>query len=177
VIEPVVDPALREGDSTILSGADTGHIRRCFPARFKKYGWRLLYRASSDGCSFTAFSSAVRKKVGVLLVFKTNLDDKIGVFVTNEIELNRRHVAGTGDAFVFSFTPGFGMHRWSRSSNFFVTASETELVVGGGGSAAIWVDGQFLHAFSERCPVFNSPMLTSRPQFDVYEMEAWHIGL
>jgi hypothetical protein len=172
----LLPPAIREGDSAILSAADSGHIRGAFPSRFKKYGWRLLYRSSRDGCSFTAFSSAVRKKPSVLLVFRTHLEEKIGVFLTNEIALNAGHVLGTGDAFVFSFTPRFEAHRWARTAEFFVAASDRELAVGGGGSAAIWIDGEFLHAFSERCAAFSSPMLTKEPRFDLYEIEAWYIG-
>jgi hypothetical protein len=174
--EAIAPPVLSMIESTILTPSETGQIHGALPLRFKRYGWQVLYRSSCDGCSYTALSSAVRKRIGVLLVLKTSLGDKIGVFVTNEIGLNPRNLPTAGDAFVFSFTAGFGVYRWSRTAPFFVTANEGELAVGGNGSAAIWIDGELLHAFSERCTVFNSPVLSSHPQFDVYEIEAWHIG-
>jgi hypothetical protein len=169
-------PALQDGDSAILTPAASVHLRSSLPRRFRRYSWHLLYRASRDGYSFTAVAGAVRQKDALLMVVMTRANDIIGLFANAGVALERHQVLHNGESFVFTCTPKFASYTWSRTTNFQFAMSPEEISVAGGGSAAIWIDDRFLHGFSEKCAAFNSPPLAALPQFEVAEIEMWHIG-
>ena len=170
------DPVLAEGASQVISAIESGDIKVALPRRFQRYSWSLIYRISKDGSSYTSMSQALRRKRSVLLLIRTSDGEKIGAFAPNGFSVGDTKVNSNGEAFVFTFTPSFTRYKWARTSEFFISLSQEELMVGGCGSAAIWIDGLFLNGFSERCNAFNSPPLTATPQFRVSELELWFVG-
>jgi hypothetical protein len=72
-------------------------------------------------------------------------------------------------------SPDFVVYEWSKSNQYFISSTEQEIAIGGGGASAIWIDANLLTAFSEICPTFDSPSLTKEIRFKILNMEAWKI--
>ncbi|OHT11115.1 TLD family protein [Tritrichomonas foetus] len=168
--------AFNQGESTVLEASDSALLRGALPNRFKGYDWHLKYRISRDGSSFTSFSSAIQKVKCAILLIRTNHGDVIGCFASSGIKINSRQYYSTCDSFVFTFTPTFTPYRWARTTQFFINATPEDLSIGGSGSAAIWIDGNFLNGFSEKCNAFNSSPLSTKVEFKVNDMEVWEVG-
>jgi hypothetical protein len=49
----------------------------------------------------------------------------------------------------------------------------TEVMIGGGGGAAIWIDDLLLNGRSEPCDTFDSPVLAEKSVFRIQELEVW----
>ena len=80
------------------------------------------------------------------MILKNQYGDKIGAFIPQQLKKSREYY-GTGETFVFRFTPSFEFFGWNKDSNqYFISSSSQEISIGGGGSSAIWIDGDLLNA-------------------------------
>ena len=162
------------GKSVILNHDDVCGLRLHFPHRYRTGNWKLLFCLSKDGCSYRTFFSRTERKYPVVMVLKTDGDERIGCFVSCGFTFSRNYY-GSGETFVFKLQPKLEIFKWAQVNEFFTCCSENEIAVGGGGASAIWIGGSFLNAFSESCPTFNSPSLTKEMRFKVVDLEVWQI--
>lgn len=162
------------GTSKILRQEDITHIRTNFPFYFRGHDWKLLYQLSSDGSSYLSFFEKCQNASPVVFSIITDAGERIGAYVSCGFKVSRNYY-GSGETFVFRCQPEFQFYRWQSSNKYFVSSSKDEIAIGGGGASAIWIDGNFLHAFSESCPTFGSPSLTSTPNFKILDIEVWNI--
>jgi hypothetical protein len=134
---------------------------------------------SRDGSSFFAFSSALLLKEVTILMVRLASGEIIGAFAKQGFTTEKSGGKSTGDAFVFCFSGKFefSCYQWSRAVPFFCSTSESGVIVGGGSYAAIWLDGNLLRGFSEKCTAFNSPPLVAKSPFQVMELEVWQISI
>jgi len=168
-------PIKMNGETKILSAEDISKIRHSLPIRVRNQNWSLLFQLSRDGSSYSTFYELTAEAQPVLLVLTTHKGEKIGAYVSLGFKISRNFY-GSGETFVFRFIPKFEVYKWAESNKYFTTCTKEEISIGGGQASAIWIDGTFLRAFSEGCPTFNSPGLTSEPQFSVVDLEVWKIG-
>ena len=165
------------GPSTILNPQIYEGIRASLPFKYRNAEWKLLYRLSVDGASYLTFYRKTEKESPVVLVIKTNSNDIIGAFISSGLKFSRYYY-GTGETFVFRTHPKYEAFKWAISNNdYFVSSTQTEISIGGGGSSAIWIDGGLLDAYSDPCSTFNSPTLTKTNHFKINDIEVWKIGL
>lgn len=163
------------GKSNILSTEDFEKIRAVLPTRFKQLDWKLLFKLSEDGSSFITFFNATDRCEPIIMILISKTGDRIGAYISQQLKKSREFY-GTGETFVFRFNPSFEYFGWKEDSNqYFVLSSSQEISIGGGGASAIWIDGNLLNAFSEPCPTFNSPSLTSTKKFKISDLEIWTI--
>ena len=170
------DPVIPDGASEVITSLESGEIKMSLPRRFQRYQWSLLYRISRDGSSYTSISQVLKRKRSVLILIRTRGGERIGAFAPNGVSVGERNSMTNGEAFVFAFTPELNRYKWARTSQFTISLSTEAFMIGGAGSAAIWIDGRFLNGFSERCNAFNSPQLTTNGEFKVSELELWFVG-
>ncbi|OHT12171.1 TLD family protein [Tritrichomonas foetus] len=165
------------GKSDIFSPTDIFNLRKKLPRRYQNSNWSLLYKMSIDGSSVATLFSKTEKQKPLLLFIKTNKNEVIGSFISAGFTIGDNY-NGSGETFVFSLQPTFDAYMWNSvgSNNFFVSASKTDIRIGGGGATAIYIDGNMLKAVSEPCPTFGSPSLTSDPHFKVYDLEIWKVA-
>lgn len=164
-----------DGESEILTPEQIDNLRNVLPTRFKQLNWKLLFKLSEDGSSYTTFYNATYGHEPIVMILKNQYGDKIGAFIPQQLKKSREYY-GTGETFVFRFTPSFEFFGWNKDSNqYFISSSSQEISIGGGGSSAIWIDGDLLNAFSEPCSTFNSPSLTSFKKYKVNDLEIWTI--
>lgn len=171
-LEPDV---ILHGDSRIFSQDDLRKIRKSFPSRYTENQWWLAFSIARDGVNFTSFESNVRRADICLLALKTSVGDRFGAFVSHGFKGSRQYFT-SGESFLFTFVPEYTTYKWARTGPFFVASSPTEIAIGGGSGAAIWLDGKFLNGFSEGCQPFNSLPLASSVQFKIDDLEVWEIG-
>ena len=171
------DIDLMGGTSRILGFSDVSRIRSGLPIRFKYASWLLLFQLSRDGKSYTTFYDKTQRHEPLVLVIRTADGDKLGAYVSNGLKMSRRYY-GSGETFVFHFNPEYHDYHWSvtNGNQYFVASSREEIALGGGGSSAIWLDGEFRTGVSEPCKTYNSPALASKTRFEVLEVEVWVIG-
>ena len=65
------------------------------------------------------------------------------------------------------------LYRWSRADSMFALTNSKGLMIGGGGTPAIWVDGDFNHGSSGKSKTFNSRCLASTESFKCIHLEVW----
>jgi hypothetical protein len=178
-VSPPSRPVFGAEQSSVLPSEKSSILRESLPYRLRRYDWKMLYRMSRDGSSFLAFSNALLLKEATILMIRLTSGEIIGAFTKQGFTQEKSRGTSTGEAFVFSFseTFEFSCHQWSRAVPFFCSASDSAVIVGGGSYAAIWMDGNLLRGFSEKCTAFNSPPLVSKSPFQVVELEIWQVSM
>ncbi|KAH0800151.1 TLD family protein [Histomonas meleagridis] len=169
-------PAFSDGESSILDSSSSIPLRSSLPLRFKTLKWFLKYRLSRDGVSYQALSSTLKRIRSCVILIKTSTGDTIGFFSSNGVSVSSTSSYGSGDSFVFTYTPQFVCYRWARTAKYFTYYSQDELMCGSSNAAAIYLDRNLMKGFSEKCKAFNSLQLTSKVQFKVIDLEVWGIG-
>ena len=168
----IIKPIRLEGESKILSEGDAALIRPNLPYQYRNATWKLLFQLSTHGSSYVSFYEKCMNHSPVVLVILTDKRDRIGAFSSKPFKISKNFY-GNGETFVFTFQPQFHAYKWQNSNQYFISSSKNDISIGGGGAAAIWMDGSFNHAFSEACQTFNSPILTQSSHFKILDVEVW----
>ncbi|XP_074148703.1 TLD domain-containing protein 2 [Sminthopsis crassicaudata] len=165
------------GKSKVLHAEEFRQLIPHFPPRFTGHSWTLLYCTARDGFSL---KSLYRRMEGqsspVLLVLRDRDGQIFGAFSSTAIRVSSCFY-GTGETFLFSFSPHLKVFKWTGSNSFFVKGDLDLLVMGSGsGQFGLWLDGDLNHGGSRPCATFNNEVLASREEFFVQELEAWVLG-
>jgi hypothetical protein len=165
------------GTSSILDDPHVTLIREVFPGRFARHDWERLWQLSTDGCSLTLMYDRLARAEPVVMAVRTRSGDVFGAYLSLGIRNSKRHY-GTGETFVFTSQPHFQAFGWKgpASNSFFVSSTPTEISIGGGQTAAIWIGVDMLDGKSEPCATFGSCRLTSTVDFKIADLEVWRIG-
>jgi hypothetical protein len=166
------------GPSAILERAEIDQLRLALPFRMRKLPWERLYVASEDGISVLTLFDKCETRMPLLLVIITRGGVKLGAYMPTGLKVVRGYT-GSGETFVFHFTPRIQVYRWSQKNGFCATISQNEISVGGGGGAAgsaIFLSDSLRKGFSSASETFDSPPLAGKHQFEVMNAEAWHIS-
>ncbi|OHS99747.1 LysM domain containing protein [Tritrichomonas foetus] len=162
------------GESKIIDKIDLVELRKALPFRMRSYSWNLIFSLSIDGSSFNGIFNATKYVRSCLMIIKTEKNEKLGAFLPNGLKYSSR-AYGTGEMFVFTFNPTMTIYKWSQKNTSFISATMSEIMIGGGGGSAIWLDDRLLKGISEKCPTFDSPPLVSGSKFVIEEIEIWDI--
>lgn len=103
---------------------------------------------------------------------------------------------GTGEVYLFTFTPKFQIFRWSKKNNYFMYCNGSCIAFGGGyfnfynfylfflfsDNYGLYIDSQFEYGSSKPCQTFQSVLdqkqlqsLSSTTDFKIYAIEVWKI--
>ncbi|NXS13116.1 TLDC2 protein, partial [Neodrepanis coruscans] len=102
------------------------------PSRLIQQPWHLLYSTGRDGFSLrTLYRRGGQQGSPALLLIRDTEAQAFGAFSSSPIRCSSGFY-GTGETFLFSFSPELKVFRWTGRNNFFVKGDVNLLMVGGG---------------------------------------------
>jgi hypothetical protein len=155
-------------DSKLLADVDVLQLVRWLPSRFVDRRWRLVYTAGGASAKLLKKSVAQQKQDGfsiksvfenmrscrssnpVLSIIRDEKGYVFGVFSTEPWRESPRSF-GCGETFVFRLKPEAEMFRWSHVGDDFLHGTKSYISVGGGKSAALWLDDELNVGCSGEC--------------------------
>ncbi|KAG7331682.1 hypothetical protein KOW79_005651 [Hemibagrus wyckioides] len=160
--------------STLLEDTHIEKLAARLPARVQGYPWRLAYSTVVHGTSLkTLYRNLGELDCPVLLVIKDMNDQVFGVFSTHPFRVSE-HYYGTGETFVYTFSPEIKVFRWTGENSYFVKGNLDSLQIGGGGGhIGLWLDADLYHGTTSKCSTFNNQPLSSQQDFTVQNLEVW----
>ncbi|XP_030226731.1 nuclear receptor coactivator 7 isoform X1 [Gadus morhua] len=156
---------------------DDQHLERIavhMPARTKGYKWQLAYSTVVHGTSLkTLYRNMSGLDKPVMLVVKDMQNKVFGAFSTEPFRVSGS-CYGTGETFLYSFSPDFKVYRWTGENSYFVRGHLDSLQIGGGGGGfGLWLDADLHRGASHSCPTFHNPPLSTQQDFLVQDLEVW----
>ncbi|XP_056674704.1 nuclear receptor coactivator 7 isoform X2 [Monodelphis domestica] len=160
--------------SALLENMHIEQLARRLPARVQGYPWRLIYSTIEHGTSLkTLYRKSASLDGPVLLVIK-DMDNQIfGAYATHPFKFSD-HYYGTGETFLYTFSPNFKVFKWSGENSYFINGDISSLELGGGGGRfGLWLDADLYHGRSNSCSTFNNDILSKKEDFIVRDIEVW----
>ncbi|XP_074804482.1 nuclear receptor coactivator 7 isoform X3 [Natator depressus] len=160
--------------SALLENMHIEQLARCLPARVQGYPWRLAYSTLEHGTSLkTLYRKSASLDSPVLLVIK-DMDNQIfGAYATHPFRFSD-HYYGTGETFLYTFSPNFKVFKWSGENTYFINGDTSSLELGGGGGRfGLWLDADLYHGRSNSCSTFNNDILSKKEDFIIQDVEVW----
>ncbi|XP_075453366.1 nuclear receptor coactivator 7 isoform X3 [Ascaphus truei] len=160
--------------SSLLDDTHVEKLAHCLPARVQGYPWHLLYSTQEHGTSLkTLYRNLASLDSPVLLVVKDMDNQVFGAYATHPFRLSD-HYYGTGETFLFTFSPDFKVFKWSGENSYFINGDISFLELGGGGGRfGLWLDSDLYHGRSNSCRTFNNDSLSKKEDFIVQDVEVW----
>ncbi|XP_077018930.1 nuclear receptor coactivator 7 isoform X3 [Tamandua tetradactyla] len=163
-----------QAPSALLENMHVEQLARRLPARVQGYPWRLAYSTLEHGTSLkTLYRKSASLDSPVLLVIK-DMDNQIfGAYATHPFKFSD-HYYGTGETFLYTFSPNFKVFKWSGENSYFINGDISSLELGGGGGRfGLWLDADLYHGRSNSCSTFNNDILSKKEDFIVQDLEVW----
>lgn len=160
--------------SNLLEDTHIEKLAHRLPARVQGYPWHLVYSTQHHGTSLkTLYRNVCSLDSPVLLVVKDMDNQVFGAYATHPFRLSD-HYYGTGETFLFTFSPDFKAFKWSGENSYFINGDITSLELGGGGGRfGLWLDSDLYHGRSNSCSTFNNDILSKKEDFIVQDLEVW----
>ncbi|XP_008573570.1 PREDICTED: TLD domain-containing protein 2 [Galeopterus variegatus] len=160
--------------SQVLGASEIRQLSLHLPLRVTGHPWSLVFCTLRDGFSLRSLYRQMEGHSGpVLLVLRDQDGQMFGAFSSSAIRLSKGFY-GTGETFLFSFSPQLKVFKWTGSNSFFVKGDLDSLMMGSGsGQFGLWLDGDLYHGRSHPCETFNNEVLARQEQFCIKELEAW----
>ncbi|XP_062842163.1 nuclear receptor coactivator 7 [Trichomycterus rosablanca] len=167
-------PPVLKHTSHILREQHTQNLVRNIPARLQCSAWHLIYSTEVHGTSLrTLYRNTGDIDQPVLLLIKDTHNQVFGAFSSDPFRVSNC-CYGTGETFLFSFSPDFKMFGWSGENSYFVRGFLDSLQLGGGGGPfGLWLDADLLRGSTFSCDTFCNPPLSPHHDFTVQTLEVW----
>ncbi|XP_007518532.2 TLD domain-containing protein 2 [Erinaceus europaeus] len=171
--EDAMEPQLTEA-SQVLGASEIRQLSLHLPARITGHSWSLAFCTWRDGFSLQNLYRQMEGHNGPALLVLRDQDGQIfGAFSSSTIRLSKSFY-GTGETFLFSFSPQLKVFKWTGRNSFFVKGDLDSLMIGSGsGQFGLWLDGDLYHGGSHPCATFNNEVLARQEHFCIKELEAW----
>ncbi|XP_011483365.1 TLD domain-containing protein 2-like isoform X1 [Oryzias latipes] len=146
------------------------------PPRTQGYRWNLVYSTAIHGSSLkTLYRNMAGLDSPVLLVIKDMHKKVFGAFSSDPFRISK-YCYGTGETFLFTFSPDFQQYKWSGENSYFVSGDLGSLQIGGGGGGfALWLDADLYHGASFSSSTFHNATLSTHEDFIVQDAEVWTV--
>ncbi|MGH0174806.1 UNVERIFIED_CONTAM: hypothetical protein FKN15_002170 [Acipenser sinensis] len=171
--EDSCEPILSE-ESKVLLGEQIKQISMHFPPRLTACTWTMEYSTMKHGTSLrTLYRSMHGLDCSTFIVIKDTDGQVFGAFCSSPLRVSDCFY-GTGETFLFSFSPELQVFKWTSKNSFFVKGNLDSFAFGGGrGIFGLWLDGDLYHGRSLTCDTFNNDILSKTEDFFVHVLEVW----
>ncbi|XP_036727424.1 nuclear receptor coactivator 7 isoform X2 [Balaenoptera musculus] len=166
---PILQPR-----SALLENMHVEQLARRLPARVQGYPWRLVYSTLEHGTSLkTLYRKSASLDSPVLLVIKDMDNQVFGAYATHPFKFSD-HYYGTGETFLYTFSPNFKVFKWSGENSYFINGDISSLELGvEGDDLVLCLDADLYHGRSNSCSTFNNDILSKKEDFIVQDIEVW----
>ncbi|XP_056124306.1 oxidation resistance protein 1b isoform X2 [Rhinichthys klamathensis goyatoka] len=166
-------PSLTE-PSDLLQPDQIEKLAKHLPPRTIGYPWSLAFSTSKHGMSIKSLYRTMQSQDSpVLMVIKDSDGQLFGALASEPFKVSDGFY-GTGETFVFSFSPDLEVFKWTGDNMFFIKGDMDSLAFGGGGGEfGLWLDGDLYHGRTHSCKTFGNPMLSKTEDFYVQDIEIW----
>ncbi|XP_027705748.1 oxidation resistance protein 1 isoform X3 [Vombatus ursinus] len=149
-------------------------LTKHLPPRTIGYPWTLVYGTGKHGTSLkTLYRTMLGLDTPVLMVIKDSDGQVFGALASEPFKVSDGFY-GTGETFVFTFSPEFEIFKWTGDNMFFIKGDMDALAFGGGGGEfALWLDGDLYHGRSHSCKTFGNHTLSKKEDFFIQDIEIW----
>uniref|UniRef100_A0A4W2E844 Oxidation resistance protein 1 n=1 Tax=Bos indicus x Bos taurus TaxID=30522 RepID=A0A4W2E844_BOBOX len=107
------------------------------------------------------------------LLENMHIEQIFGAYATHPFKFSD-HYYGTGETFLYTFSPHFKVFKWSGENSYFINGDISSLELGGGGGRfGLWLDADLYHGRSNSCSTFNNDILSKKEDFIVQDLEVW----
>ncbi|XP_065501953.1 TLD domain-containing protein 2 [Caloenas nicobarica] len=163
--------------SCILRDSEIQELGAHLPPRLTQQPWHLLYCTARDGFSLRSlYRCGGQTGSPALLLIRDTEAQAFGAFSATTFRCSNGFY-GTGETFLFSFSPELKVFRWTGRNDFFMKGDVDLLMLGGGsGRFGLWLDGDLHHGGSHHCETFNNETLSPREEFCVQDLEVWGLA-
>ncbi|NXN08626.1 OXR1 protein, partial [Indicator maculatus] len=160
--------------SELLQPDQIEKLTKSLPPRTIGYPWTLVYSTAKHGMSLkTLYRTMLGLDTPVLLVIKDSDGQVFGALASEPFKVSDGFY-GTGETFMFTFSPEFEVFKWTGDNMFFIKGDMDSLAFGGGGGEfALWLDGDLYHGRSHSCKTFGNHTLSKREDFIIQDIEIW----
>lgn len=160
--------------SELLQPEQIEKLTKSLPPRTIGYPWTLVYSTAKHGMSLkTLYRTMLGLDTPVLLVIKDSDGQVFGALASEPFKVSDGFY-GTGETFMFTFSPDFEVFKWTGDNMFFIKGDMDSLAFGGGGGEfALWLDGDLYHGRSHSCKTFGNHTLSKREDFTIQDIEIW----
>ncbi|KAJ1193533.1 hypothetical protein NDU88_002830 [Pleurodeles waltl] len=160
--------------SDLLQPDQIEKLTKHLPPRTIGYPWTLVYGTTKHGMSLkTLYRTMLGLDTPVLLVIKDSDGQVFGALSSDPFKVSDGFY-GTGETFLFTFSPDFEVFKWTGDNMFFVKGDMDALAFGGGGGEfGLWLDGDLYHGRSHSCKTFGNRTLSKKEDFIVQDIEIW----
>jgi len=162
--------------SSLLDDEQWKILATWLPASYRDQKAERIYTAEKDGFNTATLIRLAEGRSPLVIVVETGTKSLFGAFVPVELKSRGEHFYGTGEAFLFTFSPKPCVYEWTPDRNsFFFMVSNNCLSVGGGGEGpGLWLDEELNEGHSYRSETFqNEPLDEGRTEFWVKRVEAF----
>ncbi|XP_032560916.1 oxidation resistance protein 1 isoform X3 [Chiroxiphia lanceolata] len=173
-LEPEVFRPNLSDPSELLQPEQIEKLTKSLPPRTIGYPWTLVYSTAKHGMSLkTLYRTMMGLDTPVLLVIKDSDGQVFGALASEPFKVSDGFY-GTGETFMFTFSPDFEVFKWTGDNMFFIKGDMDSLAFGGGGGEfALWLDGDLYHGRSHSCKTFGNHTLSKREDFIIQDIEIW----
>ncbi|XP_035402039.1 oxidation resistance protein 1 isoform X9 [Cygnus atratus] len=121
--------------SELLQPEQIEKLTKSLPPRTIGYPWTLAYSTAKHGMSLkTLYRTMLGLDTPVLLVIKDSDGQIFGALASEPFKVSDGFY-GTGETFLFTFSPDFEVFKWTGDNMFFIKGDMDSLAFGGGGSS------------------------------------------
>ncbi|KAI4901309.1 hypothetical protein NFI96_021128 [Prochilodus magdalenae] len=161
-------------ESRLLSVRQLQQLSRHFPDMLSVCDWMLVYQTETHGSSLrTLYRTTEQLDHCMVLMIRDTFGQVFGAVCSAPLRMSS-HFFGTGQTFLFSFSPHLQVYKWTGDNSYFIKGSVDSLQFGGGsGRSGLWLNGDLIRGRSQSCDTFDNDVLSSTEDFLIGELEVW----
>eukprot|EP00823_Brevimastigomonas_motovehiculus_P004192 TRINITY_DN2698_c0_g1_i1.p1 TRINITY_DN2698_c0_g1~~TRINITY_DN2698_c0_g1_i1.p1 ORF type:complete len:281 (-),score=49.52 TRINITY_DN2698_c0_g1_i1:374-1216(-) len=165
----LINPAAYD---VIMSKTIAEQIFEILPEAQSIQDLKLLYHMSADGASISNFYNRAQEQGPTIMLIRDSANYVFGCYASESWRRSSLYF-GNGLTFVMSISPTFKAYKWTEKNTYFLLGRDEFIACGGGDHFSLWLDANFRNGSSLHCSTFDSPSLSSTPEFKCYHVEVW----